>query len=785
MDVSVFWSMRVCRAVASHAGAAALLCLPATALPAQTADADLNAPMQVARFTGNDTLRGFVGTHLQDPDLWPTVLKINDIASPADLVPGMALRLPVRQVLAADRALRASLHAIQAANAEGARIFAPTEIGAAIDNRETAVLSREDGAWRDAVTFSGIATAFADEALVISLEQRDRAAEAIVSDVQGRVEGRAPAEPRWSGRELNDVLVEFERLRTLSASTTQITFRDLSRLRLNPNSNATIQRMRSDPLTGGEVTKVSLVAGDFYALLNQLSEKSEFEIDVPGIRTSTNSADFWVKNDRTGARFVNYDAPELEIVAGDRTIEVGENEGVLLTGRSAERTTVLTAPRLAGPESGAVVHAALVPLTWDSYEGAEGYWLEIARDSGFNQMQVSEWGLRQTGFAAELPEDSYHWRVAALDRLGLPGEWSAPGDFSVRLDSTPPFLALLSPEDGVIATSPRAEILGASEPDAKIRLDGKPVPIDPDGTFVADLALAPGENIFTVTAEDPARNLSTRTTRVFYRPGAVIDIAFLDDMPREGEVLVTRSDGLSVRAATTADPGAGVVIRDVPGGAVVLQTGIGPAGDLVFTVPVDAVERRYRVEVLAPGGKVEGSLDFVARRDRNPPELVLTNPPPRVTGETAIALAGNAGDAVRLALNGKPVELVGGRFAVTETLVVGANTFEIVASDAAGNAAALNLRTVLDNAPPEILRVDLGRPTGRDGPIELRVEARDDSGLVQAAPYLISVGGVEREGFLRCDGRAGVCRAALPPEAGRLELIELMVEDYAGNAAFE
>ena len=97
----------------------------------------------------------------------------------------------------------------------------------------------------------------------------------------------------------------------------------------------------------------------------------------------------------------------------------------------------------------------------------------------------------------------------------------------------------------------------------------------------------------------------------------------------------------------------------------------------------------------------------------------------------------------------------------------------------------LNVTTVQDLDPPEILRVDLGRPQGDDGPIEIVVEARDKSGLRQAAPFVISVDGDEREGFLRCDAASGLCRASLPPEPGALELVELIVEDYAGNAAFE
>ena len=184
------------------------------------------------------------------------------------------------------------------------------------------------------------------------MRERNRSAEAVVSDVQGEVEGRAPVEPKWSDRTLDDVLVEFERVRTLSASATQITFRDLSRLRLNANSNATIQRMRSDPLTGGDVTKVSLANGDFYALLNQLSNKSTFEIDVPGVETTTNSANFWIKNDDSGARFVNCDAEDLEIERNGEPITVGENEGVVLSDATTAQTEALTAPLPQAPGVG-------------------------------------------------------------------------------------------------------------------------------------------------------------------------------------------------------------------------------------------------------------------------------------------------------------------------------------------------------------------------------------------------------------------------------------------------
>lgn len=761
---------------------ALLLCAPLTSLAAN--DDDLNAPPEIVEYTGRDTLRSLVGRHMGDPDLWPAVLSLNGFASPSALVPGAQLLLPVSQVRAADRALLASLQAIQSATAEGARIFAPVEIGAAIDNRDSAISSRAVGAWRDSVNFSDVATGYAQEALTVSLAQRDRAAEAIVSDVQGRVEGRTPVEPQWSNRRLNDVLVEFERLRTLSSSTTQITFRDLSRLRLNPNSNATIQRMRTDPLTGGEVTKVSLVNGDFYALLNQLSEKTQFEIEVPGVETTTNSADFWIKNDASGARFVNYDSPQLEVSTGDSTILVGENEGVVLTSQGAERTEVLNAPRLTSPRPGYVSYDDVSLLAWDAFEGAEGYWLEIARDPGFNQMQVSEWGLRDTGFAASLPPDQYHWRVAALDRLGLPGEWSTERDFVVRTDTTPPFLTVLAPNDNAITDERSISFIGSSEPDATVTLNGQAVGLDTDGSFAVDVALTPGPNGVLLTATDLAGNETTRARTIVYRPNALIGITLSDDIARVGDALATRSDALSVLGETTAESGARVLVLDDADAAVVLETTVGQAGTLGFSVPVAEAPRGYRIQVLSPNGAVEGSLDFTALKDRTPPVLVLDQPPPRATVDGAVDISGDAGDAARLDVNGASVDLIDGRFALRQDLAPGANQIELVAVDAVGNVSALEFKTVLDNEPPEILRVDLGRPNGADGPIELVVEARDESGLVLAAPYVVSVAGVERDGFLRCDSRTGICRSSLPAEPGALKVIELTIEDYAGNATF-
>ncbi|MEX0285737.1 MAG: FecR domain-containing protein [Paracoccaceae bacterium] len=762
--------------------AGSLVCPNATAQGA-VGVGDLDAPLEEVVFSETDTIRGLVGQFLRDPDLWPAVLRLNGIASVADLVPGTTLKMPVQQVAAADAALADSLTAIQSANAEGAQIFAPNEIGSALDNRNAALSQRIEGDWRQVVSLSNLAVTFAEEALQISIRQRDRAAEAVVSDVQGDVEGRAPAEPKWSNRVRQDVLVEFERVRTLSDSTTQITFRDLSRLRLNANSNATIQRMRSDPLTGGEVTKVSLANGDFYALLNQLSDKSTFEIDVPGIETTTNSADFWIKNDPTGARFVNFDEADLSIRRGEEEITVGANEGIVISGNRTSRAEVLTAPLPQAPDVGEVIYTPATTLRWDAFDGAEAYWVEVALDPGFNQMKVSEWGVRATELARDLPPSRYHWRVAALDQLGLPGQWSSQRDFIVRQDATPPFLTLLSPASGSIFTTPSIEILGATEPDAMLTLNGVPLVTGGDGSFLAAVDLMAGENTLTIQATDPAGNVSERVQTVVYRPTADIQITLADDIPRVGDALASRLAELSVIAQTNADEGALVRVRGA-GGEVVVQLLAAADGSISFTVPVVEEPQTYSIEVLSPSGTIEGQKDFTALRDQVAPQVTLDVPPPRATGEGFVDLAGIADDAVSLELNGTRMPVAEGRFSLTLNLEPGLNIFELRATDAVGNVSVTRLQTLLDVEPPEILSVDVRREGGANGPILIEAQASDASGLVQAAPFLLDVGGVEIEGFLRCDSATGLCRGTVPPTPGRPDLIELIIEDYAGNAAF-
>lgn len=763
------------------AGWTALSLAPARAQP----DA-LSAPYEEIVYDGQETLRDFVARHLQDPDLWPAVLKINALSSPAEFVPGLTVQMPVQQVALANKALDESLQAIQKATSEGARLFAPDEIGAAIADRDVALGHRGTGAWRQVVSFAASATSHATDAFEIALAQRDRAAEALITDIHGQVEGREPAEPVWSDRGLNDVLIEFEKLRTLTNSTTQVTFRDLSRLRLNPNSNATIQRMRSDPLTGKEVTKVSLANGDFYALLNQLSDRDSFEIDVPGIQTTTDSDDFWIKKEADKALFVNYDTASLDIESGLTQVSLGQDEGVVITEAGvAERAQVLDRPLLSAPINNGDVYGNGVDLSWQDYPEASGYWFEVAADPAFNQMITTEWGVRDLAFrVGNLVPGRHFWRVAALDSLGLPGKWSEVRAFDVRQDDTPPFLTLLAPSDGLLVETQIVEVLGASEADVRLTVNGDPVDVRADGGFATQIALVPGANQIVVVAVDPAGNSTERRGQLRYVPRKAVELVLNPDMARdEAGILVSRTDEMTVYAASTAKAGLPVRLFNAQG-VEVGQTRTGAGGIVALTVPVAVQTVAYRIDVLSEGGVPTGSASFEVKMDSDAPEIVLDVPPPRATQADRLDLTGTLGDAVALRLNGVKQDIFDGSFAMQVDLVEGKNEIALAAEDAAGNVSVVVVETVLDLTPPEILLAEMTRAQGAGGPIDIVVRAQDESGLRQAAPFLVEVGREEFEGYLRCDSAAGLCRASLPAEEGEMRIIEVVIQDYAGNEVF-
>ena len=732
-----------------------------------------------------DTLRDLAAEHLGDPDLWTEILRANGLNAITDVYPGLELHIPAAEVVRANRALEDALDVIQQATEEGARLFAPDEIAGAIGLRDQGVAARKDGKWAEAISLADQARMTASQALALALEQRDTAAEALLSDRQGWVEGQRPQELLWTDRALNDVLIEEEKVRTLSRSTAQITFRDESRLRLNANSQAVIQRMRVDPLSREEEAKVSLIEGDLYALLAGKSQRKNFELEVPEVETRIDSTSFWVRRDTSGSKFTNYDERVLQVSAQGASVDLGRNEATLVRSGAppTPKIDILPPPALLEPRDDEVAFNAAAELTWAPVADAAGYWLEVAHDPGFRRMIQSRWGLTDVRYdPSPLDIGTYYWRIAALDRFGLPGERADAWRFHVQTDVMPPYLSIGGPEEGTILRAAPIRLQGESEPGAVLQLNGEPVPIGPDGSF--DLLYRPsaGVNAVAIEARDAAGNTTERRRTFMFMPDQAAAVEFDPAIPRlSARHFVTDREVISIAGRTDAD--ARVVI-EAADGTERASSYADADGRFGVNVALHEPEERFAVQVVASSGFVTRD-EFQVTIDHEPPPIELEAPPPLVTAVEWLPLRGRLPGGGRLLIDGRTATLINDTFEESITLRQGRNAIELVAIDLVGNVSVEKLDVFLDQEPPQLVRQGVSPSQAAPGAtVSVEVVANDASGMKQAAPFTLRVGDATLSDFLRFDPSSQSYRSTLIVPAGiqgPVALTDVELEDYAGN----
>jgi len=708
-------------------------------------------PMLVVEFDPAQPIRQLAQNYLGDADQWPKILESSGVGSILDLQPGQQLRLPVSQVKAANQAIRLSHREIERANQAGAQLFAPQIIALAISNYDEALIKRTLGEWLEAFHLAHQSRTTAGEAYEICQKNRDGTAEARLSDKQGSVEGQRPRESTWRNIQRNALLVEEEKVRTLSGSTAQITFRDASRLRLAPNSQAVIQRLRADPLTRTENTKVSLIEGDFYALLADNSERKRFEVEIPGIEARVDSGDFWISHDADGAKLTNYDVAAVRVAARGETIVLGRNEGALVPAdqEPIQKLDVLLAPVPQAPPQDETAIAGQVLLQWTAVAEATGYWLEIASDPQFNRMVTTERGFPQTQFEADsLAPGIYYWRVSALDRYDLPGARSNTRRLEIRSDTVPPYLLVEHPEPGEIIREGPVTIAGQSEPGARLTIDGSAVEIDDQGLFQRMINPTEGEHELTFRVTDRAGNEITRSQNFTYMPDRPAEISYASGMRRiaPGHFIVN-SNVLSLAGVTRQH--AKLRVEGENGSPLALAYA-DENGRFRGTVPLSKDHQNLTLRVTLPSGFAT-TTHFEVTVDRAPPEIFLDSPLPRLTTDAELTVSGNLSEAAVLRLNGREVAHQG-RFEQRMELADGSNPIELVATDAAGNVTVRRWTVQLDREPPEITdhQVRIAADENRTA-LHISITVHDASGLARIAPFTINTGTGHASGYLHYD----------------------------------
>ncbi|MBN1894096.1 FecR domain-containing protein, partial [bacterium] len=599
---------------------------------------------------------------------------------------------------------------------------------------------------------------------------------AVLSEKKGTVQYHRLEDLQWQEAVLKQELVEKDRVRTLSRSYGNILFVDGSRVQMDENALVVIETVNKDVIRNASSVELLVLEGDVSTWINALHANPDFKVNAPGVGTNIRSRNFLTSRDKEKTtRFSNFDG-EVDVIASGRSVTLADNEGtqVAYGKKPAAPRKLLESPGPVHPSEGLILPENRIAFRWEPVEKAAAYLIQVSRDRNFSRIekilrvgnvQAADWEAYENG--------EYFWRIRAVDAEKLQGPFSETVAFSVRVDRTPPFLALTSPARDTVVFEPVILIRGKVEKGALVVVNGDTAE-SADGAFQHRVRLRGGRQQLLLSATDEAGNRSRMTRDIICNMGR--ELFTLED----GAGMCLNVNRVAVRGTVKPQ-----VRLDIQGQAVETQGG-------TFTHFITLPEGSHQVAVRAesPDGHVhEQTLHILI--DHTPPVIQIDDIPPFTDQET-VPLTGSLSESAELTVDGNPVASAQQRFSCNLHLTEGTNAFLLQARDPAGNSVEKTVTLIRDTEPPQILSRSLSETHVTGGEVvRLRVEARDSGvGMARTCTAIVAVepAGTQLSTLLKLNAETRGYEGSLsiPPESpGSLRFVKLYVSDYLGNSAAE
>ena len=731
----------------------------------------------------NQSIRNIANEFLGDSNLWEDILRANKLNSPAQIKPGLKLVIPVTSIKENIETLNAAYIAINEASKVGAKLFAEELIIKANNYYEQALKYRKEGRTIESTKSSIQAKDEADKAIIESQKKSNTSGNALLSYKKGDVENKKPAELIWNEAELYAKLFEQYRTRTLSNSYAEISFKDLSKIRLYENSQAVIQSSRVDLLKNQKKATVNLEKGEAYALLLGNGKKKDFNLNFPGLNTKINSKLFWVQKESKETKIANYNG-EIAVTAKDSMVVIRENEGSVVPddGVPSEPKSLLPAPTLSFPEYEKTFYVSNINFRWTEITGAVNYYFMVSNDRTFETVVESDKKLNTTNYdVSNLNPGIYYWRVAAVDEIGFPGPFSKNGFFIVREDNTPPYLIINSPSDFFITKAGQIEITGSSETGIPIFINDEEIATDSIGNFNYIFKLFEGINKISVKAIDLGNNETIINRNVIYEsnPEFKIDFSGNINIDTNGSI-VSSAKSISISGKTRSKSLLKVFTQN---GISLLKTYADENGAFEFLLSNLKEINSYKMFVETPAG-YKKEKDFTINYNSTEPEIIFNNIP-STTSKSNFIISGQTINTAELIVNGEAAAINGNSFSFSANLKSGENVLFIEAVNKTGNTKSIEIKILLDTEAPVIKSKNVKTVTSDNFEIiKLAVTVEDKSELKRTAEVEYEIGGEKFKAYLRLDTQSNIYEGniqILKSQKQNYRIVSIVLEDYLGN----
>ncbi len=736
----------------------------------------LSAADEVVSVTlkSDETLRSLAIKYFGEPNDWEVILFYNGFQFVNEVNIGTSLKIPVGLYKKINSELNNVQKLISQANNEGAGILAKDLVELAVNAQKEAVELKKKGELDLSYKKAVEAVTSINNAIQQTKEKRIKSISAVLSQKKGKVQSRKKDQTIWYDAIKDQELVEKEHIRTLSASSGEISFVDGSKLNLGENSLAVIEAMKQDLIKNTNTSSVVVLEGDLLAYLSSQTKKNQINVSTPEVETEIRSRSFRTSRDEDKVtKVANYDG-EINLKAGGNAITLTKNEGASFAPgqKTIESRKLLASPKIVSPEPKEKLYSNTVTLKWDAVADAKAYRVQIAPGRSFSEISVDKTVTGKNNFSWNSSSIGvFYVRVASIDAKDFTGSFSSPLEFYIDKDITPPYLLVGTPKNEESVFQASILVTGVAEVTAELLVNAEPVALDPKGAFSYQHSLEPGKNTILIQAIDKAGNIS-KTERIVYF-NADDKLINLD-----GNTIVTiNSSEYSLTGSTK--PGTEIRIDGQPVNLINYKFN--------HLVNLHPGSNSVTIEAKSSKGDTQ-SLTVTIILDNEAPEVELDDIA-SFTKEKSLEISGTVSEKCRIIINKEEIEVPQQRFTKTIELVEGNNILELVAEDEAGNQAPTEIEIFRDTQKPKINSASCTPALVMGGElVQVKIVARDDgAGLARNGKFIIGLatGSQTFSGMLSLSsGGTYTGNFLVPPGIqGKLVFNELAIQDYLGNRA--
>ncbi len=371
---------------------------------------------------------------------------------------------------------------------------------------------------------------FRDKAPAVKPEpERPAATTAHFTTLEGSVKVKPVGTFEWVTADRSFALKKSDLVRTGPGAAAEIQFFDGTVVHVRPDSLITIEETSEDPSTKTRKIKWHISSGEtIFQTVRKNVPDSETEVSTPTASGTVGELS------NVAVRVTETGDSDFRLFAGTGRVEtktgqsydLGSNEAVRVdaSGKAGPKLLLPAIPvPLAPPHQAEITYPnpniATTLLAWKPAEGSSSYHVMVDYSPHFNRPFVDRKGLLDNSVELRgLDVGKYYWRVAALDKTGEEGEFSAFARFTVLSaaqgahgDGPPPPL-VIEPLD---TRQNLVQVKGRTEPGATLTVNGERMEVEGDGSFNDWITLQkPGRQIVVIRATGLNGGVSERKVAV-------------------------------------------------------------------------------------------------------------------------------------------------------------------------------------------------------------------------------------------------------------------------------